>query len=325
MHRSGTSFVTQAVKELGVSLGRDEDLLPPGRDNPTGYWENRPIKELDDELLAELGGSWDRPPVLTPSWAEAEALEPFRERARAVLATSFGTPGADELVAWKDPRLSLLLDFWRTVTPIALTVVVVRDPVEVAASLAARNGFTPDTSALLWLRYVLASLADDHPRLVVRYDDVIERPAEVLRQLAAALGRPAPDAEVEAAVRASFRPELRHHRSGSPSLPSPDDPLSELARSVWNDGALDPDVAGGPVRAALAQGWLRAPLDDDALAQARAKVAKLEATLRKRELAKHRLDERRARLDEQRAALDRRRAELDDLERRLAATERPTP
>ena len=64
---------------------------------------------------------------------------PFRERAAEILDETFGPRArvGRAVIAWKDPRLSLLLPFWRTVTPIATTIVVVRDPVEVAASLGA--------------------------------------------------------------------------------------------------------------------------------------------------------------------------------------------
>jgi hypothetical protein len=64
MHRSGTSFAAYAVRLLGVSLGTVDQLMAPGPDNPAGYWENCDIKELNDEVLARLGGSWDQPLVL---------------------------------------------------------------------------------------------------------------------------------------------------------------------------------------------------------------------------------------------------------------------
>ncbi len=62
MHRSGTSFTARALQLLGVSLGAAGSLMAPGPDNPAGYFENRDIKELNDAVLAHLGGSWDQPP-----------------------------------------------------------------------------------------------------------------------------------------------------------------------------------------------------------------------------------------------------------------------
>src|SRR3954453_22283434 len=81
MHRSGTSLAARAVNLLGVSFGSADSLLRPGPDNPAGDWENRAMKELDDELLAALGGSWDQPPVLAAGWERDTALDELAERA----------------------------------------------------------------------------------------------------------------------------------------------------------------------------------------------------------------------------------------------------
>src|SRR5215471_18740011 len=125
MHRSGTSFATSALHHLGVSLGAEQGLLPPGPDNPAGYFENKDIQELDDELLAHLGGAWDRPPRLAPGWATAAELDPFRTRATVILDRDFAAAVGDgRLIGFKDPRASLLLPFWRTVLPIERTVVL---------------------------------------------------------------------------------------------------------------------------------------------------------------------------------------------------------
>ena len=64
MHRSGTSLVSRVLNVLGVYLGPEEHLMRPSSDNPTGHWESRPIKEINDEILSILGGSWSEPPPL---------------------------------------------------------------------------------------------------------------------------------------------------------------------------------------------------------------------------------------------------------------------
>ena len=74
MHRSGTSFIAGALRFIGVSLGDPERLLRPGPDNPKGYFEIQSIVQLDDELLAHLGGAWDQPPVLDPGWERDPGL-----------------------------------------------------------------------------------------------------------------------------------------------------------------------------------------------------------------------------------------------------------
>jgi hypothetical protein len=282
MHRSGTSIVAGALRFLGVSLGDPARMLKAGPDNPKGYFEIQAAVQLDDELLAHLGGAWDQPPVLDRGWERATGLEPFRERATAVLDDAFG-PAGDRapLIAWKDPRLSLLLPFWRTVTPVDTTVVVVRDPVEVAASLAVRGyAVGAAQAASLWLRYLFAATADDPGHLLVRHADLFADLPGTIGRLAAHLGLPAPDASAEAAVRDHLDADLRHHDAASAS-PGLDNPLLDLARAVWNGGDVDLVALPPTVTDLLARGWLRPPEDGELLARARADLVRARETLRK--------------------------------------------
>ena len=282
MHRSGTSFIAGALRFLGVSLGDPTQLLKPGPDNPLGYFEVAALMQLDDEVLAHCGGAWDQPPVFDPGWELDPALDPFRARAAEILDTTFG-PAADRppVIAWKDPRLSLLLPFWRTVTPIAATVVVVRDPTEVVASLGARK-YAVDAAqaASLWLRYVYAAVANDPDCLVVRHTDIFEDLSATVARLADHLGLPAPDADAEAAVRAHLDTGLRHHDAAKPA-PEIENPLLDLARAIWNGGEIDLGAVPVIVADLLARGWLRPPLDGELLARARADVVAARETLRK--------------------------------------------
>ena len=282
MHRSGTSFIAGALRFLGVSLGDPARLLRPGSDNPKGYFEIQSLMQLDDELLAYLGGAWDQPPVLEPGWERTKGVAAFRDRAAEILQESFG-PFADwsGVIAWKDPRLSLLLPFWRTVTPIATTIVVVRDPVEVAVSLGARGYQVGAVQASsLWLRYLLAATRDDPGHLLVRHSDIFDDLSGTVARLAQHLGLPAPDSTVEAEVREHLDDDLRHH--GAAALTAEiDNPLLELASAVWNEGSIDLDLVPPAVADLLARGWLRPPMDGELLARARADVVAARETLRK--------------------------------------------
>jgi hypothetical protein len=284
MHRSGTSLAARALDLLGLSLGDPDRLQPPGRDNPAGYWENRFVTELDDEVLAQLGGSWDQPPVLSPGWELDPALDPFRDRARTVLAEAFGPDEADggsptTVRGFKDPRLSVLLPFWRTVTPVDTTVVLVRHPNDVAASLGTRNHFDPAHSVLLWLRYLLAATTNDPGHLLVDHRAFFTDLPDTLRRLAAHVGLPAPTDERVAAVAAHLDDGLHHHRS---TAIDDDNPVVALGLAVWNDGDVDLGVVPPLVAAAIGDGWLRSPGDDEALRTARAEVVELTERLRRR-------------------------------------------
>jgi hypothetical protein len=282
MHRSGTSFIAGALRFLDVSLGDPARWLKPGSDNPLGYFEIAALVQLDDELLAHLGGAWDQPPVLDPGWEHDEGLDPFRARAAEILVDSFG-PVEDRppVIAWKDPRLSLLLPFWRTVAPIATTIVVVRDPVEVTASLGAR-GYAVDAAqaASLWLRYVFSAVANDPHPLVVRHTDIFDDLPGTIGRLADHLGLPAPGPEQEESVRAHLDTGLRHHDAAA-AAPDLANPLLDLARVIWNGGQVDLGAVPPLVADLLARGWLRPPIDGELLARARADVVAARETLRK--------------------------------------------
>jgi hypothetical protein len=50
MHRCGTSLTARVLNLLGYSLGPEEDLLEHKFDNPAGFWEQRPIVEINDPI-----------------------------------------------------------------------------------------------------------------------------------------------------------------------------------------------------------------------------------------------------------------------------------
>ena len=53
MHRSGTSVVARGLQALSVYLG--DDFLDKQPENPTGYWEDKGIVDLNERVLDELG------------------------------------------------------------------------------------------------------------------------------------------------------------------------------------------------------------------------------------------------------------------------------
>jgi len=57
MHRSGTSAVARALAALSVYLG--DNFLDAQPENPTGYWEDRGIVELNERVLKSLQLTWD--------------------------------------------------------------------------------------------------------------------------------------------------------------------------------------------------------------------------------------------------------------------------
>ncbi len=183
MHRSGTSAVTGALGQLGLRVPVAGDLVAGWPDNPV-HFESHALTKVDDAILHGAGGSWSSPPVLEEHW----------ERSPAVTAALASAPGAARRafphggpLAWKDPRLSLLLPLWRTLLPSpVITVYVWREPLAVARSLQSRQGFTISHGLALWEHYTRASLGAlaGHEVFVVRYEELLSDPAPTLRSVA---------------------------------------------------------------------------------------------------------------------------------------------
>ena len=212
MHRSGTSATAGALELCGVALG--SELLPPGEDNPKGYFEHERAVAIDERLLAALGSGWADARPLPAGWAEGAAAREAVAEIDALLAADFGTA---PLFALKDPRMCRLLPAWlealraRGIRAVALFVA--RDPAEVAASIEARNGWAPPLGELLWLRHVCDAEAATRgiQRTAISYAGLLADPAGSLRAALGRLGVELPSVADEA-LRAFADAGQRHQR-----------------------------------------------------------------------------------------------------------------
>jgi len=214
MHRSGTSALTRVINLLGADL---PSRLMPGADddNPRGFWESLPIYQLNDEMLAAVGSSWDDWRSVSLDALDANLTAEFKARALDLLHRDFTS---SSLFVLKDPRISRLLPFWIDVlTELGAApkcVLAIRNPLEIAASLRVRNGFSPAKSHLVWLRYVLDSERDTRflPRAFVRYDALLNDwrgVAEALAQTLAIQWPITPGASARQ-IEDFLEPSLRH-------------------------------------------------------------------------------------------------------------------
>jgi hypothetical protein len=171
MHRSGTSVATRLVHMLGLSASTDQ--IGPTSWNPRGLWESQSLIGVNDRLLVETGHTWWYPPPDEPRYAEAMlGLDRFDAAAR----DAFATVHPRSPWAWKDPRTSLLLPFWRRVLGEVAGFVVLRHPVDVARSIERRNALPLPFALALWERYnrLILRHSRDVPLLVLRYDDFLD-------------------------------------------------------------------------------------------------------------------------------------------------------
>jgi GT2 family glycosyltransferase len=195
-HRSGTSMLARLLHACGLYLGPKDALMPPQADNPDGFWEHLSFVALNDELLSALGGAWDLPPKADENFARAE-LDPSRMKARHLIE---GFESA-HVWGWKDPRNSLTLPFWQDLLPGMKTVIMVRNPLEVAHSMKERNGTSYSFGVRLWEIYNrrLIKGASEPNRLVTYYELFFQDPERELQRIANFIGLP--DAKIPVAAK----------------------------------------------------------------------------------------------------------------------------
>jgi GT2 family glycosyltransferase/glycosyltransferase involved in cell wall biosynthesis len=196
-HRSGTSMLTKLLHSCGLYLGPESDLMPAQADNPDGFWENLRFVALNDELLNELGGAWDLPPKADENFKHAR-LDPLRTKAQ-LLVEGFDSA---TVWGWKDPRNSLTLPFWQDLLPKLKTVIIVRNPLEVAYSMRERNGTSYSFGLRLWEIYNrrVIETSSEQERLVTHYDLFFEDAGTELRRIVRFIGLPDGDVNSAAAL-----------------------------------------------------------------------------------------------------------------------------
>ena len=188
-------MVTRLLHGCGLYLGPKDALMPPQADNPDGFWEHLGFVALNDELLEALGGAWDLPPKTNENLSD-ERLDPLRMKARLLIE---GFHSA-QIWGWKDPRNSLTLPFWEDLLPGLKTLIIVRNPLEVAYSMRKRNGTSYAFGLRLWEIYNrrLIEAASKHERLFTHYDLFFENAEKELQRIANFVGLP--DAKIRSAA-----------------------------------------------------------------------------------------------------------------------------
>jgi GT2 family glycosyltransferase/glycosyltransferase involved in cell wall biosynthesis len=199
-------MVTRLLHACGLYLGPKSELMPAQADNPDGFWEHLGFVTLNDELLNELGGAWDLPPKADED-VKQPRLGPLRTKAQFLIDGFDST----KVWGWKDPRNSLTLPFWQDLLPGLKTLMVVRNPLEVAHSMRERNGTSYSLGLRLWEIYNrrLIGATKEHERLVTHYDLFFKDAEAELRRIAKFMGLP--DANVASGA-ALVTKQKRHTR-----------------------------------------------------------------------------------------------------------------
>jgi hypothetical protein len=229
MHRSGTSLVSRVLSDLGVFMGWRQDRNA----------EARAFIALNKWLLVQAGAAWDQPEPLDLFLADRPSRTIAADFCRDALAGRAGlsflgprgwlrTRSLDAYRGqwgWKDPRNTLTLPLWRDLWPNARVVHVLRNGLDVAASLKHRHEqridharkhlssrrwhwraskrsldaarfASMDGGMSLWQHYVgqarAALVTAGHKGIELRYEDLLRQPDVELARLGRWLGLPDP-------------------------------------------------------------------------------------------------------------------------------------
>jgi hypothetical protein len=209
MHRSGTSLVARLLHACALFLGPAEEFIQPGPDNPEGFWENISFMKLNDRILAQFGGRWNKPPSFPAHWEFAPKVESLFAEAEEMVGRFRGHSSW----GWKDPRNSLTIPFWRRLIPDLKVVVCVRNPLEVGHSLLVRGDSTSASQFELWLTYYRQLLSAVPPtrRIVTHYQSYFQNARAEVRRVSDWIDLQVSDEAVDRAC-AHVSAGLRHHR-----------------------------------------------------------------------------------------------------------------
>ena len=235
MHHSGTSAITRILGIVGCDL--PQNLLGPHPSNERGFWESPDIVDLNRDILVSAGTEleeWraDEWRAFDPRWYSSPQVERFHDRAQAVLESQFGD---SRLFVIKAPRICHLLPFW--VETLArfdaypLVVSPIRNPLDVAESLEARDSIQLPIGCLMWLQHVLNAEAASREltRAFLRYEQLLADPHAVVDRLEDILGVTWPRrmSDADAEIDTFLSSGLRHHRNDDDRV------LRNPRLSVW--------------------------------------------------------------------------------------------
>ncbi|BBZ13042.1 hypothetical protein MBRA_32370 [Mycobacterium branderi] len=249
VNRSGTSALTRVLSLCGGAL--PAGLAGANSGNPLGYWEPRAAHRINYRILRRHRSVWFDP---TLRLQEQDAFDGEEKAAYvAEIGEFLATLPAAPLVVIKDLNITALAGLWfeaaRQLGFGIVTVITVRHPQEVAASLAALNRTSPQLASALWLKYTLLAERNTRgmPRVFVDYANLLDDWRREVKRISAALAIDL-DARDEDAIDEFLRPELHRQRfAGQVTEPFGSNWISVVYEALcaaardeaWDESALD--------------------------------------------------------------------------------------
>jgi hypothetical protein len=221
MHRTGTSAVARVVSLLGADLPKD--LISPNANNVRGYWEPTAVVRVHNQLLEALGTSSADPLPLPRDWLELSCTQQAKAELAGILESDFSE---SSLFVVKDPRIAKVLPLWLELLDElhvdTRVVIPFRHPLDVAASLKARDSMSLATSLLLYAdSYLNAELSSrGRRRCFVSYDQLLSDWRHLQRKLTDLLGKGFPEESPERSfeIERYLSSDLRHHQHNRDDL-----------------------------------------------------------------------------------------------------------
>ena len=214
-HRSGTSALARCINYLGLELPKT--LMGASDSNPVGHWESTEICKFNELLLNNVCGSWQGIELSELNRLSLTDRNGWSSELCEIISSEFDL---EHDFVLKDPRISKLVPlFLRAAESIEVDPhfwIAVRNPLEVAKSLNARNEIPEAIGALIWLSYNLD--AEFHTRGVRRnfshFPELLNNSKQVLTDgfRSLKLATPAESPAIFKRVEAFLDQNLRHHR-----------------------------------------------------------------------------------------------------------------
>ena len=227
--------MTGLLSRLGVTL--PASLMAANEYNPLGYGESQAFMRFHDRILDSAGSNWHDFGPFKNDWFNSTTSQAFAAELRDLIEMELG---AARLMVIKDPRISRFLPFWlEQLNELHIggrIIICLRNPLEVAASLSQRDGFSLGASLLLWLRHMLDAEVTTRawPRSMVQYEDLLADWRGVADRIAADLSLDWPTQLVMARhdIDNFLSPTLRHHNASLEQMIARDD-VMECAKIVY--------------------------------------------------------------------------------------------
>jgi hypothetical protein len=247
MHRSGTSLCANILGAMGIDIA-DEITVAPS--NARGHWERWKIVEFHDRVLRLFNRDYFGPlhdfPLPVAWWADPRVSQ-IRREIVAFLAERMG----DSYFGFKDPRTVRLMPLWHQIfNDLKLTpkiVLCVRNPVQVARSLAMRDSLDPALGEYRWLIYMVDFFryCGGFEVCTVNYEDWFRDPYTNFEKLKKLLdvewqqSRPDLDLVLSGIVDPALRHDESHYKGAHQPLVRS---LYRLVGDYGRDGALCDEI-----------------------------------------------------------------------------------